>query len=95
MKLQRASADPTLLGVDRPALKTGSQGMRVRLIGDSLPAQIAASDLDFGTGVTVRRIVSHSATEMVAEVDVAARRGARQTGYRLPPRGAAERRRGV
>jgi quinohemoprotein amine dehydrogenase len=71
VKLQRSSSDPILLAVDHPALKTGSQGLRVRLIGDALPAQIAASDLDFGTGVTVRRIVSHSATEVVAEVDVA------------------------
>jgi quinohemoprotein amine dehydrogenase len=53
-------------------LKTGSQAARVRLIAESVPAQIAPADLDFGTGVTVRRIVSHSATEIVAEVDVAA-----------------------
>jgi quinohemoprotein amine dehydrogenase len=72
VKLQRPSADPTLLGADRSALKTGSQAARVRLIAESLPAQITPADLDFGTGVTVRRIVSHSPTEIVAEVDVAA-----------------------
>ncbi len=71
VKMQRASADPTLIGVDRTLLKTGSQGTRVRLIAESLPAQIAPADLDFGTGVTVKRIVSHTATEIVAEVDVA------------------------
>ena len=60
VKLRRPSADPTLIGVDRTALKTGSQGNRVRLIAESLPAQVAAADLDFGTGVTVRRIVSHT-----------------------------------
>src|SRR5579863_6577428 len=70
--MERASSDPTLIGVDRSLLKAGSQGNRVRLIGDNLPAQIAASDLDFGSGVTVRRIVSHAPTEVVAEVDVAA-----------------------
>ena len=37
-----------------------------------MPAQIAPADLDFGTGVTVRRIVSHTPAEIVAEVDVAA-----------------------
>jgi quinohemoprotein amine dehydrogenase len=37
-----------------------------------LPAQIAPADLDFGTGVTVRRIVSHTPAEIVVEVDVAA-----------------------
>jgi quinohemoprotein amine dehydrogenase len=72
VKLQRASADPTLIGADRTALKTGSQAARVRLIAESLPAQIAPADLDFGTGVTVRRIVSHTPTEIVVEVDVAA-----------------------
>jgi quinohemoprotein amine dehydrogenase len=46
--------------------------MRVRLIAEGLPAQITPADLDFGTGVAVRRIVSHSPTEIVAEVDVAA-----------------------
>ncbi len=69
--LRRPSADPTLIEVDRSALKTGSQGNRVRLVAESLPAQVAPTDLDFGAGVTVRRIVSHSATELVAEVDVA------------------------
>jgi quinohemoprotein amine dehydrogenase len=71
VKLQRASADATLLGVDRTMLKMGSQSNRVRLIGDNLPAQVAPTELDFGSGVTVRRIVSHNAGEIVAEVDVA------------------------
>jgi quinohemoprotein amine dehydrogenase len=72
VKLQRASPDPTLIGADRPALKTGASGVRVRLIAENLPAQIAPADLDFGTGVIVRRIVSHTSAEIVAEVDVAA-----------------------
>ena len=71
VKMQRASADPTLLGPDVTMLKTGSQGDRIRLVGESLPGQVAASDLDFGTGITVKRIVSHTPTEIVAEVDVA------------------------
>jgi len=72
VKMQRASADPTLIGADRSLLKTGTQGTRVRLLAESLPAQIASADLDFGSGVTVKRIVSHTPTEIVAEVDVAA-----------------------
>jgi quinohemoprotein amine dehydrogenase len=72
VKMQRASLDPTLLGNDVTMLKTGSQSTKVRLIGESLPAQVTASDLDFGTGVTVKRIVSHTPAEIVAEVDVAA-----------------------
>jgi quinohemoprotein amine dehydrogenase len=72
VKMQRASADPTLIGADRTLLKAGTQGTRIRLLAESLPAQVAPADLDLGTGVTVRRIVSHTPTEIVAEVDVAA-----------------------
>ena len=72
VKMQRASANPTLIGVDRTSLKTGSQTNRVRLIAESLPEQFAPADLDFGAGVKVKRVVSHTPTEIVAEVDVAA-----------------------
>jgi quinohemoprotein amine dehydrogenase len=71
VKLQRATPDPTLISLDRTALKTGTQATRVRLMAENLPAQIAPADLDFGSGVTIRRIVSHSAREVVAELDVA------------------------
>jgi len=70
VKLQRASADPTLIGIDRTALRAPSTANRVRLIGDNLPPQLGPVDLDFGSGVKVRRIVSQSPTEVVAEVDV-------------------------
>jgi quinohemoprotein amine dehydrogenase len=43
---------------------------RIRLLGDHFPAQISQSDLDFGPGVAVQRIVSHNASEVIAEVDV-------------------------
>jgi quinohemoprotein amine dehydrogenase len=70
VRLVRATADARLTGVDHTMLKTGSQTSRIRLIGDNLPAQVAAADLDFGSGVAVRRIVSHNTGEIVAEVDV-------------------------
>ena len=72
VKLQRASSEPALLGVDRSAIKIGSQSNKVRLIGENLPAQVAAVDVDFGSGVAVRKIVSHTPSEVVVEVDVAA-----------------------
>ena len=71
VNLMRASSDPAIIGIDRMALKTGSSANQVRIVGDNLPAQITTSDLDFGSGVTVDKIVSHSATELVAEVSVA------------------------
>jgi len=72
VKMVRASGEPTLIGVDRTMFKLGSQANRIRLIGDNLPAQVAPADLDLGSGVTVKRIVSHNPGEVVAEVDVAA-----------------------
>ena len=72
VKLRRASADPSVIGVDVTSLKTGSMGAKVRLIGDHFPAKVAPSDLDLGRGVTVTHIVSSTAGEIVAEVNVAA-----------------------
>jgi len=72
VKMERASSEPTLISVDRTSFKSGSQADRVRIFADNLPAQIMPSDLDFGAGVKVRRIVSHNPGEIVAELDVAA-----------------------
>jgi quinohemoprotein amine dehydrogenase len=72
VKLLRATAEPVLVGVDRTMVKSGTQANRIRLIGDNLPAQLSAADLEFGSGVTVKQIVSHNKSEIVAEVDVAA-----------------------
>ena len=96
VKLQRASADPTLIGADRSLAEDRHRRQsRVGLIAESLPAQIAPADLDFGTGVTVKRIVSHTPTEIVAEVDVAADAVSGQARYCVPPLGAAKRDRGL
>lgn len=71
VKLRRASADPVLIGVDGSALKTGSSANRVRLSGHNFPPQIVTTDLNFGPGVTVRRIAASRVNEIVAELDVA------------------------
>jgi quinohemoprotein amine dehydrogenase len=71
VKIERASSGATLIGLDRSALKSGSQANRVRLIGDNFPASVAPADLNFGAGIAVRRVVSSAANEIVAEVDVA------------------------
>jgi quinohemoprotein amine dehydrogenase len=72
VKLRRPSSDPTLVTLDRSSLKTGSEANRIRLIGDRFPGQVAPADLDFGSGVKVRRVVSSTSSEIVAELDVAA-----------------------
>lgn len=71
VKLSRATGAPALVAADRGGLKTGTQSQRVRVLGDNLPARIETADIDFGSGVTVRRVVSHTAQEVIAEVDVA------------------------
>jgi len=84
VKLRRVTAEPILISIDRYSLKTGSQGQRVRILGANLPAQVAAADLDFGSGVSVKSIASHNAGEIVAVVDVAAGavRGKRDVVFR-------------
>jgi quinohemoprotein amine dehydrogenase len=72
VKLQRPSSEAALLAVDRSSMKAGSQANRIRLIADNVPAQVSPADLDFGPGVSVRRIVSRTPGEVIAEVDVAA-----------------------
>ena len=72
VKLRRAPPDSTLLLVDRPSLKTGSQTNRIRLIGNRLPAQVTPADIHLGPGVTVRRVISNTPNEVVVEADVAA-----------------------
>jgi quinohemoprotein amine dehydrogenase len=72
VKMERASDGPLLITADRTSLKTGSQDNPVKIFADHLPAEIAPADLDFGAGVTVKSIASHSASDLVAIVDVAA-----------------------
>ncbi len=68
--LRRAGADPVILGLDRQALRAGSAGERVEIYGDNFPAGLTPADLDFGAGVTVRRIVSQSPSSVAAQVDI-------------------------
>jgi quinohemoprotein amine dehydrogenase len=70
--VMRRPAGSTLLAVDISALKTGSTGTHVRLIGDHLPAKATLAEVNAGPGVKVRRIISNSASEIEAELDVAA-----------------------
>jgi quinohemoprotein amine dehydrogenase len=70
--LRRAGNDPTVFGLDRAALKAGSSGERVRILGDNLPTDLKVEELDFGSGVTVKQIASQAANAITAVVDVAA-----------------------
>ncbi len=70
--LRRAGSNPLVFGVDRQSLRAGATGQRVRIYGDNLPAGLRAEDIDFGGGVTVRRVADSSPSEATVEVDVAA-----------------------
>jgi quinohemoprotein amine dehydrogenase len=70
--LQRVSAEPLISALDRSSLKVGSKGAKIRILGENFPAQVAADDLDFGSGVKVTKVISHKSNEIVAEVEVAA-----------------------
>jgi quinohemoprotein amine dehydrogenase len=69
--MRRATAAPTVLGIDVSALKAGTTGGEVRIYGDHFPADIAVADFDFGAGVTVKKIVSHAPDLIRVTVDVA------------------------
>jgi quinohemoprotein amine dehydrogenase len=69
--LRRAGNDPVVFGVDRLALRTGSTGERLEIFGDNFPARLTAGDVELGTGVTVKRIVSQSGNRITIEADVA------------------------
>jgi quinohemoprotein amine dehydrogenase len=66
VQLRRPAAQPTVLAVEPPAVRAGTSA-RVRVFGDQLTA-----NLQFGPGTTVKQIVSQTANEIVADVEVAA-----------------------
>ena len=70
VNLVRDSTEPVVSAVAQYSLKAGSKDTPVKIYGDSFPANVAVADLDFGAGVKVTKIVSHSKTELVADVDV-------------------------
>lgn len=67
--LTRIGGDPVVLGLDKIALEAGGSH-QVRLFGQNLPASLDASQIDFGPGVAVKRVVSVSPTVATLEVDV-------------------------
>lgn len=72
VRLDRIGADPRLLGVTPPMIKTGMSGQTVRLHGVNL-ARVTAGDVDFGPGVKVDRIVNATPDELAVSVSVDAK----------------------
>jgi quinohemoprotein amine dehydrogenase len=70
VNLVRASTEPAVSAVAIYSLKAGAMNAPVKIYGDSFPANLAIADLDFGAGVKVAKIVSHTKTELVADLNV-------------------------
>jgi quinohemoprotein amine dehydrogenase len=72
VKMRRGTSDPTLLTLDLPSLKIGSKAIRIRVFGDRFPSTVKLSYLSMGPGITLRKILSSTTSEIDAEVSVAA-----------------------
>src|SRR5580704_3180055 len=70
--LRRANDGVTVTGTDLTMIKTGSTAQKVKIYGDNFP-KLAIADIDFGTGVTVKRIVGQTAQQVTVDVDVDAK----------------------
>ncbi|MBI3681701.1 MAG: quinohemoprotein amine dehydrogenase subunit alpha [Acidobacteria bacterium] len=72
VRLERAGKDAMILGLDRNALQTGARDREVSIYGANLPLKPQPSDVDFGPGVTLKRITQASENRITVLADVAA-----------------------
>jgi len=68
--LRRIGNDPLVLGLDKVALQTGTSH-EVQIHGANFPANLNAGAIDFGPGVSVKRVVSATPDLAKVEVEVA------------------------
>jgi quinohemoprotein amine dehydrogenase len=68
--LRRIGNDPIVLGLDNIALETGAT-REVRIHGTNFPSDLSAASVDFGPGVTIKRVVSAAPDLVKVEVEVA------------------------
>ena len=68
--LTRVGADPAVTGLDVTSLASGAS-REVSIFGANFPAKLDASAIDFGRGVTVKRVVSAAADRVRVEVESA------------------------
>ena len=77
--LHRVSADPIITGAYPSSVRIGQTRVRVTLFGGNLPTEVQPSDVDFGPGITVARVVTTTPQALTVDLNVApaATRGAR------------------
>jgi quinohemoprotein amine dehydrogenase len=68
--LVRANAEPTILGTDISALQSPSK-REVKIYGGNLPTSIKPTDIVFGPGISVTKVVSATPSLATVEVEVA------------------------
>lgn len=68
--LKRETGGPVIAAASPDAVKTGSQGAQVHLYGAGLPTGLTAAEVDFGEGVTVRKVAVAGPGEAIVTVDV-------------------------
>jgi len=68
--LERIGADPIVLGVANPMIKAGAT-QDVRIYGANLPTRVQPADLNFGSGVTVDRVVNAAPDVVTVSVTAA------------------------
>jgi quinohemoprotein amine dehydrogenase len=68
VRLERVGMDPVVTGIAEPMVHAGASNQELHIFGANLPAQPATADFNFGPGVTVDRVVSAKADEIVVAV---------------------------
>ncbi len=72
VKLTRVESSPTVGAVGNYSVKAGTNGAQIKVFGANFPDNIAPADVAMGNGITVKKIVSHTKTDLVVDIDVAA-----------------------
>ena len=70
VSLQRSGQDLTVLGTDAMAIPAGTQGVKMKIFGEHLPADLRPADFSLGWGVTVAKVVSVNPTSVTLIADV-------------------------
>ncbi|MCU1260630.1 MAG: Quinohemoprotein amine dehydrogenase subunit alpha, partial [Bryobacterales bacterium] len=70
VKLTRVGSQPVVLGTDLFSLQSPATS-EVRIFGANLPASLKPGDIDFGTGVKVKKVIKATPAIATVEVEVA------------------------
>ena len=69
--LRRVGSEPIVAGVHPAAVRLPADGVSLTIYGANLPADVAATEVDLGPGVTVTEVVEASSSTMAVRVTVA------------------------